>query len=108
MIALSGLSGNASTANARLVSAGAVAPQLSLASTANQCSFAQLVRGSVRGGPYVVVTADLPQSSLYVSFLRVNLDSSHARSCHNFWALTICSDPILTTYLALSAIAIGS
>ncbi|DBA84774.1 hypothetical protein WJX77_006512 [Trebouxia sp. C0004] len=66
VIALSGLSGNASTANARLISAGAVAPQLSLANTANQCSFAQVARGSVRGGPYIVVTADLPQSSLYV------------------------------------------
>ncbi|DBA92352.1 hypothetical protein WJX77_003824 [Trebouxia sp. C0004] len=66
VIALSNLSGNASTANATLVSAGAAAPQLSLASNANECSFAQVARGAVRGGPFIAVTADLPQSSVYI------------------------------------------
>lgn len=67
VIALSNLLGNASTANSTLVSAGAAAPQLSLASNANECSFAQLERGAVHGRPFIAVTADLPQSSVYVS-----------------------------------------
>jgi hypothetical protein len=49
-----------------LIPAGAVAPVRSLASTANECSFASVSRAAKRGGRYVVTIADLPQPSLYV------------------------------------------
>ena len=67
VINLAAVTGTSSTVNATLVPAGAVAPALSLESNANECSFAQVARDAVRGGPWIAVTADLPQSSIYVS-----------------------------------------
>ena len=67
MIDLASVTGFSSAVNATLVPAGAVAPALSLGSNANECSFAQVARDAVRGGPWIAVTADLPQPSIYVS-----------------------------------------
>ena len=51
-----------------LISAGATAPQASLESGANQCSYStENYRAIKRGGAYVATIADLPQPSLYVS-----------------------------------------
>lgn len=50
-----------------LIPAGAVLPQRSQASTADECSFASVSRAAKRGGSFVVTIADLPQPSLYVS-----------------------------------------
>jgi len=58
---------SASLVETHLVMAGAVAPLRSLASTANECSFASVSRAAKKGGGYVVTIADLPQPSLYVS-----------------------------------------
>jgi len=53
-----------------LLPAGATLPHLNEETGANQCSFStdnnRLVK---RGGPYIALPADLPQSSLYVSAL---------------------------------------
>lgn len=60
------LSGAKNTSTS-LVSAGATAPQASLETGANQCSFStENYRAIKRGGAYVATIADLPQPSLYV------------------------------------------
>jgi hypothetical protein len=90
VIDLADVVGNASV-KATLVPAGAVAPMLSLASNANQCSFAQVSRDAVRGGPFIALTADLPQSSIYVSFCTKTMHRNKSRG-----QLQIPSTPLIS------------
>ncbi|KAK9792762.1 hypothetical protein WJX73_009655 [Symbiochloris irregularis] len=53
------------TLQATLVPAGAVNLPLNEDTDANQCSYGEAYRRAYRGGPYVGITANYPQSSIY-------------------------------------------
>ena len=57
-------------AMAYLLPAGANKLLSDNSTTANQCAYsAEANRNAVRGGPWVAITADIPQASIYVSCL---------------------------------------
>lgn len=80
------LSGAKNTSTS-LISAGATAPEASLETGANQCSFStENYRAIKRGGAYVATVADLPQPSLYVSSSASWISLLQRLCCVHCWA----------------------
>ena len=53
-------------AEATLIPAGAILPQVNTDTGANQCSFGEVDRKAKRGGRWVATVADLPAPALYI------------------------------------------
>ena len=70
---------------ATLLAAGSTAVEANGDSDANVCSYAEAYRKAARGGAYVVIVADFPQPSLYVSL------STHGRLCNVSWTAAMDS-----------------
>ena len=73
------------TLQATLIPAGAVNLPLNEDTDANQCSYGFAYRNVYRGGPYMGITADYPQPSIYVR-AQILLCMYAALCRHQRWA----------------------